>query len=276
MEIVFRTANQWSGDCPAPEDRLETFREWSCDEYDTFMKLQLAFDINVLLVKTIQIIIYGWLGVRLIRQRCSGIASIGWKPTAIAVTLVVNGLIPMLQMKAIDHYYFNVGDQSNFFAIVSFCADCTFYIALWLFGSLMLETALDIERMMLEQQEEQSEHVQRRTTLQVKRNFKIANVCGLLLIVIFHLPILAAFLESDLSHQTRNTISYIGVLGQAVIVVTTTIFMFITLIKLRAVHKRQQTKKLNRWLTVPWFLSTFVWAACWFAIFFTHSFYKHN
>ena len=67
MDKLTTVANQWSGDCPAPEDRQETFRKWSCDEYDTFMRLQLAFDINILLVKTIQIVIYGWLSVRLTR-----------------------------------------------------------------------------------------------------------------------------------------------------------------------------------------------------------------
>ena len=54
-------------DCTAPEDRLQNFQHWSCDQYDTFMNLQLALTIDVMVVKSVQVIIFLLLVIKLIR-----------------------------------------------------------------------------------------------------------------------------------------------------------------------------------------------------------------
>lgn len=48
-------------DCPDPEDRIVMQRDWSCEEYESFMPLQTAYVINVLVIKTVQVFIFTFL-----------------------------------------------------------------------------------------------------------------------------------------------------------------------------------------------------------------------
>ena len=77
MEAILSEA-QSKENCPAKEDRLEIFQKWSCDEYSTYVNLQLVFDIDVYIVKTTQVIFFGWLlALILLRQRCKKDRSVG-------------------------------------------------------------------------------------------------------------------------------------------------------------------------------------------------------
>ena len=63
---------------------------------------------------------------------------------------------------------------------------------------MVLETALDIERMILREKEDNAELTQHRTTEVVKKNFKMANICVSVLIVLVHIPLLISFMKSGL------------------------------------------------------------------------------
>lgn len=55
----------------------------------------------------------------------------------------------MIQTLAIDSFYFEDGEQKNSFIIASFFDDVTLSLSIWLFGALMLETAMDLERLLI-------------------------------------------------------------------------------------------------------------------------------
>lgn len=140
-----------------------------------------------------------------------------------------------MQARAMDHFYLSPGDQNNIFAATSFIDDCTFYLTMWLFGALILETALDIERMMLQDSDTSEGGSKIKSLKRTKKLFKVANIFVPILIVLINIPLLAAVLQSNLSIQTRQTCSTIGEVGQSTIVLTSTVFMIITHCKLHVI-----------------------------------------
>lgn len=69
----------------------------------------LAFDINVIIVKSLQVIVFGILTFTLIRQHCKGEGSIGLIPVVISISLILNGAASIVQTVASDPYHFNDG-----------------------------------------------------------------------------------------------------------------------------------------------------------------------
>ena len=66
----------------------------------------------------------------------------------ISICLVLNGLAAILRAITIDPFFFFEELQYNAMVTAIFIDDVSFYLALWLFGALTYETALDIERML--------------------------------------------------------------------------------------------------------------------------------
>ena len=67
----------------------------------------------------------------------------------ISLLLIVNGIVTITNVWISDPIYFNIDYSYDAFSIMFFFEQCSFYLAMWLFGAMILETALDIERLVL-------------------------------------------------------------------------------------------------------------------------------
>ena len=227
----------------------------------------LVFDINVFIVKSVQIVVFGWLATMLLcKQRKKQDGWIGWTPIWVSTSLILNGMSSIARQLSDDPFHFLDGIQQNTFAFAYFLDESTFYLALWLFGAMVLETALDIERMILRDREDNAELAQHRTTEVVKKNFKMANICVSVSIVLVHIPLLLSFMKSGLSEHTEHVLLAIGNVGHGLITITANVFIFMTLHKLRVVAEYTQEKELNPWLAITWFVSSLVLTLCWLGI----------
>ena len=188
----------------------------------------------------------------------------------------------MIQTLAIDSFYFEAGAQKNSFIIASFFDDVTFSLAVWLFGALMLETAMDLERLLIKNKGEQQtlldtsqcEKMKRR-----KKRFRVSNIIVSCLILLFNIPGLFAYMDdlnAHFSRATRALFSNMSIVGQSMIVVTATIFMIITLRKLYVVAKQTKQKELNLCLAYLWFINSFIICVCYLIIFCTYAIYMSD
>ena len=74
----------------------------------------------------------------------------GWTPILIALLLIVNGFVTITNVWIDDPIYFNIDYSYDAFSIMFFLEQCSFYLAMWLFGAMILETALYVERLILQ------------------------------------------------------------------------------------------------------------------------------
>ena len=79
------TSSMWEDDCPKPQDRIPRFNDWSCKEYTSFRRFQEALTLNIIIVKSIQIAIFGLLLLKLLWQSYKKKGTIGWTPILIAL-----------------------------------------------------------------------------------------------------------------------------------------------------------------------------------------------
>lgn len=70
----------------------------------------------------------------------------GMTPLLISSSLVVNGLGAILIVLATETWFVHPYAKNVFFAVALFIDESSFFLSIWLFGAMMLETALDIER----------------------------------------------------------------------------------------------------------------------------------
>ena len=140
-----------AADCVPAEERQEIFAEWSCAQYSSFLNLQHVSNINIYVLKTVQTLVFCWLTVSLIRQSRRQADSVGLTPLLVSIILFVNGLGAILIVLATETFFAHPYKKNVFFAVSLFIDESSFFLAIWLFGAMMLETALDIERTVTKQ-----------------------------------------------------------------------------------------------------------------------------
>ena len=206
------TSTYWSEDCPPPEDRLRAFRHWSCEDYYTFRSLELALTIDVIVVKSLQIIVFGVLATKLVWRSFRRTGSLGCTPLCIAILQIMGGAAIIIACRESDNYYFNYPwHHENLYVISFFVGDFSTYLAMWLFGILVLETTIEIQRKILQGKQKS---LDQETT---KRYFKIANVSISILILFFNSCQLPGYMDSFfglyLSYELKKTFQYLSIIG---------------------------------------------------------------
>ena len=111
--------------------------------------MQQLLAIDIVVIKTTQIVVFSLLLGKLVSQRCRRVGSIGTTPVWISAIFILNGVASLFQLWAVDNYYFRPHQDASVFVLMTFIDDCTFLISMWLFGSLILETTLNIESVII-------------------------------------------------------------------------------------------------------------------------------
>ena len=55
--------------CPSPDDRIKIMKDWTCDEYADFMKIEKAREITNIVSRGVQILVFTWLLYFLLKNR---------------------------------------------------------------------------------------------------------------------------------------------------------------------------------------------------------------
>ena len=79
----------------------------------------------------------------------------------------------------------NEKEEIDLFTVAYFVEDCSLYLAIWLFGVMVLETALDIEDLILLDPDESKNIDLRLAQQRRRRNFQISNIIVSVFIVLF-------------------------------------------------------------------------------------------
>jgi len=147
--------------CPSVESRIKMTQEWSCEEFNAFVRIESAFCISAFATKTMQVLVFAFLLAILIAQRCQGNASIGKLPMLICAATIINGIFCIVRTYSLFPVW-GMTENYKVFAISYNIDDCFFFLAIWLFALKYYETAFDIQRMML-LKDESTETTRRKT-----------------------------------------------------------------------------------------------------------------
>ena len=202
----------------------------------------------------------------LIYKRCKKDEHVGLTPILIALAMIINSASTFLLIWFVDPFYFAPTEQDTSFAIFFCIQQSSFFFALWLFGAMVLEIALEIESVILHDHQAVADKVNEDSAKRLKRNLSFAKHGLTVLVLVFHLPLIPTYMESGLSDKAHQGLVILGFAGQGTFVVLTSLVMTLTLWKLRLIADQTQEKDLNPWLAFLWFFSTFCWAGTWFAI----------
>ena len=99
--------------------------------------------------------------------------------------LILNGVSSIVRTWSIDPIYMNEKEEIDIFTVSYFLEDCCLYLAIWLFGAMVLETALDIEDLVLLDPDEHKNIDLRRTQQRRRKIFQISNIIVSVFIVLF-------------------------------------------------------------------------------------------
>ena len=144
-------------ECPDPDDRYLVFQDWSCTDYLTFQTNLAIFDLNTLLVKSLQVLAFSFIAFVLISQSCNGNRVIGKLQIAITFLTIFQGIASILRTVALLPVSDNKDIMWNFLGITILFDNIAFFNAVWLFSAMICETAIDIEIMLLPNSERSSE-----------------------------------------------------------------------------------------------------------------------
>ena len=234
---------------------LEIAQDWTDSQCETFQTILAVFDLNVFLVKSVQVLIFSFLAFLLISHSCKGNKSIGRLQIVTALLTVFQGIAAIVRTWA-EFPIYSSKPKMKIYGVAIFADDVSFYSAVWLFSAMLYESALDIESLLGKSN--------RQDTKKVKRNFNIARVAGAGLIIFSHLPVLIPIFHIKISKETHQILAGTSLGLLSVIVAGTAIFMTLAVQKLSKVAKIAFDSGLNPWLTTLYIFSSFVWALAWF------------
>ena len=139
----------------------------------------------MLIVKILQVIVFVWLTAILILQRRRAEKSYGSTPIWITCIIILNGISEIVRTWSSDSYHFD--HKNDMYKVNAACilvSHSTTFLALWLFGGMVFETALDIEQMLIQDQGQNKDQSLRNKTNFVRKYRKILNFFVSLLILL--------------------------------------------------------------------------------------------
>ena len=115
--------SKFTADCPDPKDRVSMAQDWSCDEFKSFRNLQLVSDIDILVFKIFQVLMFGSLAVIISRQRCKGETMMGRTPVLISILMILNAVAEILCAWSLEYFFFFPNQQQYDAFVVSFIVE---------------------------------------------------------------------------------------------------------------------------------------------------------